>query len=81
MNYKGQAIGLVVANGGDVWEGERGYRVEKARIEKLWVFRGSPELKTHYEINGGVIVDCTRTEFLKEIIGSGIKIDSERALL
>lgn len=81
LNYQGDAIALVVANGGDFWEGERGFRVEKARIEKLWVFRGSNPLRTHYEVNGGVVVDCTRTEAIREILNSGLKIDSERALL
>lgn len=81
MNYAGQAIAVVVANGGDVWEGERGYRVEKARIEKLWVFRDSKfKLAPNYQVNGGVVVDCTRDEFLREVFSSGMKIDSERAL-
>lgn len=81
INYKGDAIALVVANGGDFWEGERGFRVEKARIEKLWVFRGSNPLRTHYEINGGVVVDCSRDEAVRDILAAGISIDSERSLL
>lgn len=80
MNYQGQALALCVLNGGDFWEGERGFRAEKVRIEKLWVFKGAT-LNPTYEVVGGVMVDVSRTDAIKDILGLGLNIDTSNTLL
>jgi len=72
------AIAAVVG-WGDIWEGERGYRVEHSRIEKLWVFQDSPQLRP-YEINGGVIVNASLGDFYKDIYSTGLEFEHNRGL-
>lgn len=77
VGNKMHAIAAVVG-WGDFWEGERGYRIEHARIEKLWVL-GQRPLRP-YKINGGVVMDCKIQDFFKDIYSTGLEFDSSRSL-
>lgn len=78
IGKKMNAIAAVVG-WGDIWEGERGYRVEHSRIEKLWVMGDNVQLRP-YDIVGGVIVNAKLADFYREIYTSGLSIDSANSL-
>ena len=76
----GKRMGAIAAviGWGDTWEGERGYRVEHARIEKLWVL--TDQQLRPYDIYGGVIVNAKLNDFYKDIYTSGLEFEASRSL-
>lgn len=64
-----------VVGGGAFWEGEKGYRVEQCRIEKVWGTKETLELLSkHYQFPAGIEIINTQQDFLKSIGYKGVRI-------
>jgi hypothetical protein len=62
---------------GNAFEGERGWRVEHCRIDKLWIWdaKKRPD-RGQYNIAGGIILGTKQGDFFREIYTSGVDFDN-----
>jgi hypothetical protein len=74
--YKNDAVALVMG-WGNAFEGERGWRVEHCRIDKLWIWdaKKRPD-RGQYNIAGGIILGTKQGDFFREIYTSGVDFDN-----
>jgi hypothetical protein len=74
--YKNDAVALVMG-WGNAFEGERGWRVEHCRIDKLWIWDSNkrPD-RGQYNIAGGIILGAKQGDFFREIYTSGVDFEN-----